>query len=235
MTYAQAMQRLPLVAPEILLAQRGLMVVAPHPDDETLGCGGLLAWAARCDLLRHVVFLTDGECSHPDSKRDMGAIRRGEAIIAAAHLGLKPSHLSFMGLPDTGLLTLGGEQRLWATHWLRHLAAERSPCLIVVTADTDPHGDHRAACTLILEATRGLHGVEVMTYPIWSWLLHEEPASVSGIRVDIKAHRAIKASAIEAYASQQGRLSLDVDGFKIPEELLRHVHADTEVFLRPQL
>ena len=233
MTYAQAMRQLPLATPETLLAHRGLIVVAPHPDDETLGCGGLLAWAARGDVLRHVVFLTNGEGSHPDTARDIAAIRRAEAMLAASHLGLTPAHLSFMGLPDTGLPTLGGEQRLWATHWLRCLAAERSPCLIVVTADTDPHGDHRAACALIQESTRGLPGVEVMTYPIWSWLLLDEPVAVSGMRIDITAQRSIKASAIEAYASQQGRLSLDVDGFRIPEELLRHVHADTEVFLRP--
>ena len=232
MTYAQAMQQLPLSTPESLLAQRSLIVIAPHPDDETLGCGGLLAWAARSDLLRHVVFLTNGEGSHPDSTHDIATIRRGEAMLAAAHLGLGPAHLSFMGLPDTGLLALGGEQRLWATHWLRCLAAERSPCLIVVTADTDPHCDHRAACALVQESVRGLPGVEVMTYPIWSWLLLDEPGAVHGLRIDITAQRSIKASAIEAYASQQGRRSLDVDGFKIPEELLRHVQSDTEVFLR---
>jgi LmbE family N-acetylglucosaminyl deacetylase len=235
MTYAQAMQRLPLMTPETLLAERGLIVIAPHPDDEALGCGGLLAWAARHDLLRHVVFLTNGERSHPETKHDLASIRRAEAVLAAAHLGLTPAHLSFMGLPDSGLLTLGGETRLWATHWLRSIAAERSPCLIVVTADTDPHCDHRAACALVQEATRGLPGVEIMTYPIWSWLLVDEPEAVSGMRIDIKKHRSNKASAIEAYASQHGRLALDVGGFKIPEELLRHVNSDTEVFLRPQL
>jgi len=235
MTYAQAMQQLPLSTPDDLLAQRSLIVIAPHPDDETLGCGGLLAWAAREDLLRHVVFMTDGEGSHPQASQDIGAIRRGEAVHAAAHLGLAPAQLSFMGLPDTGLLTLGGEQRLWATHWLRCLAAERSPCLIVVTADTDPHSDHRAACALLQESVRGLPGVEVMAYPIWSWLLQEKPADVRGMRIDISAQRSSKASAIAAYASQQGRLSLDADGFKLPEELLRHVHADTEVFLRLDL
>lgn len=232
MSYADAMRQLPLGTPETLLAQRSLIVIAPHPDDETLGCGGLLAWAARHDQLRHVVFLTDGEGSHPAATQDIAKIRRGEAIVAAAHLGLTPAQLSFMGLPDAGLLTLGGEQRLWATHWLRCLAAERSPCLIAVTADTDPHGDHRAACALIQESVRGLPGVEVVAYPVWSWLLLDEPSAVCGMRIDIKEHRAVKASAIEAYASQQGRLALDVDGFKIPEELLRHVHSDTEVFLR---
>jgi LmbE family N-acetylglucosaminyl deacetylase len=235
MTYADAMQRLPLATPESLLTRRSLIVVAPHPDDETLGCGGLLAWAARCDLSRHVIFLTDGERSHPDTQRDMAAIRRGEAMLAASHLGLTPVHLSFMGLPDSGLPALNGEARRRALQWLRCLAAERSPCLIVVTAETDPHCDHRAACALTLEATRDLPGVQVMTYPIWSWLLPDEPQAVNGIQVDIRKHRYTKAAAIEAYASQQGRLALDADGFTLPEELLRHVHADTEVFLHPQL
>lgn len=234
MTYAQAMQELPLMAPEELLRERGLVVIAPHPDDETLGCGGLLAWASQSDLLRHVVFLTSGERSHP-AMHDLAAIRRLEATIAAAYLGLTPAHLSFLGLPDAGLLSLGEQERLCAMQWLRCLALQRSPCLIVVTADTDPHGDHQGAQALITEAAAGLAGVEIMNYPVWSWLLPEEPQKVCGVRVDITEQRARKASAIEAYTSQLGRLALDVEGFKLPEELLRHVQSDTEVFLCPAL
>lgn len=235
MTYAQAMQELPFMAPGELLRERGLVVIAPHPDDESLGCGGLLAWASQSDLLRHVVFLTSGERSHPQTTHDLAAIRRLEATIAAACLGLTPAHLSFLGLPDGGLLTLGEEERLCATQWLRCLAIQRSPCLIVVTADTDPHCDHQGAQALVTKAAGGLPGVEIMSYPVWSWLLPEQPQKVRGVRVDITEQRARKASAIEAYTSQLGRLPLGVAGFKLPEELLRHVQSDTEVFLCPAL
>ena len=233
MTYARAMRELPLITPGELLRERGLVVIAPHPDDETLGCGGLLAWASRSNRSRHVVFLTSGERSHPTL--DLAPIRRLEATIAAANLGLRPAHLSFLGLPDGGLLSLDDEARLCATQWLRCFAVQRSPCLIVVTADTDAHCDHQGAYALICEATQGLPGVEIMTYPVWSWLLPDEPLRVRGVRVDITEQRARKALAIEAYTSQLGRLALDVEGFTLPEELLRHVQSDTEVFLRPAL
>lgn len=235
MTYAQAMQQLPLVTPEALLADRGLIVIAPHPDDEALGCGGLLAWASQCDLLRHVVFLTSGEHSHPGTTHDLAAIRRAEATIAATYLGMTATHLSFMGLPDGGLLSLENEERLFTTRWLRALAKQRSPCLVLVTANTDLHCDHQAAHELAAEATRGLEGVEIMTYPVWSWLLPDAPKDLRGARIDITEHRSDKASAIEAHASQWGLQALDVEGFQLPKELLRHVQSDIEVFLCPAL
>jgi len=116
MSFASATLRLPWASPDDLLHERGLVVVAPHPDDETLGCGGLLAGASRADRLRHVVFLTDGERSHPGTGEDLAAIRRTEAMVATAYLGLAPSQLSFLGLPDSGLATLQEEDRAWAMH-----------------------------------------------------------------------------------------------------------------------
>ena len=216
------------------IGDRGIVVIAPHPDDETLGCGGLLAWAGHQDVLRHVVFLTNGEQSHPGAKQDVARIRRAEAILANAQLGLTPAQLSFLGLPDTGLLTLSNEARKWAVHWLRCLAAERSPCVLLVTAQTDTHGDHSAAWELVRDAVRGLPGVELMTYPVWSWLLADAPA-LRGVRVDIAAYREEKSKALRAYASQQGLRVTDVDGFSLPEDLLQHVNDDTEVFLHSDL
>lgn len=127
MNYSLAAQQLPVTPIEDLFGDCGLVVIAPHPDDETLGCGGILAWAARRDVLRHVVFLTNGEQSHPGASQDVASIRRHEAITASAHLGLAPTQLSFLGLPDSGLLALAADARQWTVHWLRCLAAERPP------------------------------------------------------------------------------------------------------------
>jgi LmbE family N-acetylglucosaminyl deacetylase len=235
MSYAAVARSLPETTFEDLIGTRGIVVVAPHPDDEVLGCGGLLAWASHADVLRHVVFLTSGEKSHPGTTRDIASIRRSEAMVAASSLGLSPSQLSFMGLPDAGLSTLPDEEHRWAIHWLRCLAAERRPCVILVTADTDGHGDHRAAFALVQDAIQGLSGVEMMAYPVWSWLLPGTPASLNGVRVAIHDYRSKKADALRAYASQRGQGALDVDGFTLPEELLRHVDTDTEVLLRTGL
>jgi len=218
-----------------VFGERGLLLVAPHPDDETLGCGGLLGWASRYCRPRHVVFLTSGEQSHPGTALDIATIRCAEAKAAAAQLGLAPEQLSFLGLPDAGLASMPHDDRRAAAGRLRHLATVLRPCVVLVTAETDMHGDHRAAFALVRDAIQGLAEVELMTYPVWSWLLPDAPSAVTGVRVDISEYREHKDAALHAYASQRAKGALDVDGFILPEELLRHVRADTEVFLRPHL
>lgn len=231
MSYAEVMHSLPLMSPAAVFGERGLLFVAPHPDDETLGCGGLLGWASRHARLRHVVFLTNGEQSHPGSALDVASIRCAEAQAAAMPLGLAPEQMSFLGLPDGGLPGLSNAVRRGAASRLRQLAMSLRPCVVLVTAETDMHGDHRAAFALVRDAILGLAQVELMTYPVWSWLLPDNPPSISGMRIDIRAFREHKAAALRAYVSQREKSALDVDGFTLPEELLRHVHSDTEVFL----
>jgi LmbE family N-acetylglucosaminyl deacetylase len=235
MTFADAANQLSIVTPATLLAERGLLVIAPHPDDETLGCGGLLAWAAERGCLVHVVFLTDGERSHPDARVDLRRIRRGEALLAATRLGLLPQNISFLGLPDAGLQMLSELDVAWVGRWIRALMAERRPCLVAVTAPSDPHGDHQAAYALVANAARELAGVEVMAYPVWSWLLQDDTAPLQGLRVDIRRQAPAKRAALDAYASQRGHMPLEVNGFVLPDELLRHAHADTEVLLHGTL
>ena len=80
------------------------MVLAPHPDDESLGCGGMIAAACEAGTPPVVVFITDGAASHPGSRRfDATArrdIREQEARRAAAVLGLAEDRLVFLRLPD---------------------------------------------------------------------------------------------------------------------------------------
>lgn len=235
MSYATAVRRLPLRSPEEIFGDSSLVVVAPHPDDETLGCGGLLAWASQHRIVRHIVFLTDGDRSHPGSMQDLPGIRRSEAVAAAAQIGCAPEQLSFLGLPDDGLTTLSDDDRRNAVQHLRALIADKGVCCCLVTAQTDPHGDHRAAFGMVTEAIEGLPGVTLMTYPIWSWLLEEAPPDIQGVRIAIGEYRPAKTAAIQAYASQLGSHPLDVEGFVLPEELMNHVNTDVEIFLSPEL
>ena len=76
------------------LEDRPFIVVAPHPDDESLACGGLIADACRQGLRGKVVIVSDGAGSHPNSKAyppdRLRALREEEARRAGAELGLKP-------------------------------------------------------------------------------------------------------------------------------------------------
>jgi GlcNAc-PI de-N-acetylase len=100
-----AAQRLPFRPVREALEDRPLIVVAPHPDDESLGCGGLIAAACRQGLRGKVIIVSDGAGSHPYSKAyppdRLRAIRQEEAKRAGAELGLKVDEdMLFLGFPD---------------------------------------------------------------------------------------------------------------------------------------
>ncbi|HZF08082.1 MAG TPA: PIG-L family deacetylase [Thermoanaerobaculia bacterium] len=101
-----------------------ILVLAPHPDDEVLGCGGLLQRAVSLHLPVEVAFLTYGDSNegsflayrlHPvlrsSSVEKMGEMRRREALAADALLGVPADRLTFLGYPDLGTL------EIWQSHW----------------------------------------------------------------------------------------------------------------------
>src|SRR3954462_9413799 len=83
-----------------------IMIVAPHPDDETLGCGGVIARHAATGGRVHIVFLTNGEASHPGhptvSPQQLAKQRPDDAIGALSVLtaGSPPASVRFLGFPD---------------------------------------------------------------------------------------------------------------------------------------
>ena len=81
--------------------------VAPHPDAEILGVGGLLAMLTATGGKAEVAVVTDGEASHPGStvhsQQELAAIRRAETSAACATLGVDPSCIQYVGQPDGGI------------------------------------------------------------------------------------------------------------------------------------
>ena len=93
-----------------------LLVVAPHPDDETLCCAGLIQRVVRAGGRVSIVWITSGDASEldmliiehrlfaPAKARDLGARRMREARAAATLLGVPAAQQLFMGFPDRGVL-----------------------------------------------------------------------------------------------------------------------------------
>ena len=109
-----------------MLEDRPFIVVAPHPDDESLACGGLIAEACRQGLRGRVVIVSDGSGSHPNSKAyppdRLRSIREEEARRAGAELGLRPEEMLFLGLPDRFVPREGKEaERAMGDHVVRVL------------------------------------------------------------------------------------------------------------------
>lgn len=100
-----------------------LLILAPHPDDETLGTGGLISQARQLGIPVRVVFLTNGDGSGSTQigetlrrgKRqtflELAAMRQGEATAALQNLGVAPEDIVFLGFPDGGLM------KIWKHHW----------------------------------------------------------------------------------------------------------------------
>ncbi|EGG77172.1 LmbE family protein [Gluconacetobacter sp. SXCC-1] len=216
------------------------MILAPHPDDESLGCGGLIAACCAAGRPPLVVVMTDGVASHPHSS-DWPATRlrmqrQGETLRAVACLGLAAQRVVFLNLPDTAV---PHEGRLF-TRVVTTLAglARRHGCATVLAPWwADPHCDHEATWkTGVALCQQG--GFALWAYPVWGWLLapdrEMDEGAPHGVRLDITACRAAKAQAVRMHESQYGGLITDdPTGFTLPETLLDALITDFEVFVRP--
>src|ERR1700677_2938230 len=104
-----AMKNLPDAEIDTILGRERPLILAPHADDESLGCGGLIAACCERGQLPFVVILTDGAASHPGSKQyppqRLRQLRAEEARKAVEKLGLASENLAFFDYPDTALPT----------------------------------------------------------------------------------------------------------------------------------
>lgn len=139
---------------------RRLVIVAPHPDDEVLGLGGLLQGHPRVQL----VAVTDGEASHPDSTvvdRDrLAALRRAESAEALSRLGRPRIPVTRLSLGD------GAVRARSVAAALEPLLTEGDVCL--ATWRGDGHPDHEAVGEAAAAACAS-RGVRLLEYPIWTW------------------------------------------------------------------
>ena len=115
-----------------------ILVLAPHPDDEAIGCGGALLRHGQQEDVVQVVFLTSGEKGgHGRAEADTKSRREGEARSAAHILGLQS--IEFWGLPDGGVRASRA-----AVARLQAKLDDFKPDTVYVTHDREMHSDHRA-------------------------------------------------------------------------------------------
>jgi LmbE family N-acetylglucosaminyl deacetylase len=216
------------------VTSRPALVLAPHADDETIGCGATIARKVAARTPVRVVIAADGG----------SAVRRAECLAACAALGVPERGVGFLGLPDGGLDECG--DRL-ASEVLAALAAVGADELYVPAA-IDQHADHRA----LAAAVRGfgpdvLAGVTVYEYPVWLWnrwawvdggpparQLAQFVRRFAGHLLTVRPRTvrtgeflAAKRAALECYPSQLGEPDA-ADG--LDREWLRLFLADNELF-----
>jgi LmbE family N-acetylglucosaminyl deacetylase len=235
-----AMARLPMMEFGAGFGDAAVLVLAPHPDDESLGCGGLIAEACRRGLPPVVAVLTDGAMSHPHSRRyprqRMCNLREQEALVAVALLGLPPSRIVFMRCPDTAAPARGPALQQIAAQLAEIAVANR--CGTIVTSwQHDPHCDHLAA-SRIAEAACRMTGARLLAYPVWGRILPPDRViaqrAVRGFRLDVRPHLQTKRAAILAHRSQYaGLIDDDPHGFQLEPGFIEQFLTGEEVFLEP--
>lgn len=233
-----------------------LVVLAAHPDDETLGAGGLTATAAAAGWPVDVVVATDGEASHPKSPTttpaELASLRAREVAAAVADLA-PAARVHRLGLPDGALAEHRAELAgaLAAVVAPRPAAAdgtgrERGEALprndsastLVLAAPwrQDAHPDHEVAGEVAGEVAERC-GALLLEYPVWAWHWagpgdHRLPwPRIRCLTLQPEALRC-KANALQRHRSQTAPLSASPgDEALIGPGVLAHFRRPCELFV----
>ena len=241
--FLDALRALPLATPLVFTGGGPLVVLSPHPDDESLGLGGTIAAAVLAGQDVRVIVLTDGAGSHPHSKlypaERLVAVRKSEAAAAVAALGLPANHLTHLDLPDTRAPT-EGVAFADAIDRIAAVVESAGASTLLTTWKGDPHCDHEAAALMGLAVRARLPRVALWAYPIWGWHLDpdaplDEPEP-TGFRLDIEPWLDRKRAAIAAHDSQMTDLIPDdPEGFRFtPQTLAPFLRPVETVFAVPR-
>jgi LmbE family N-acetylglucosaminyl deacetylase len=168
-----------------------VLVVSPHPDDESLGCGGTLRGHVVAGDIVRVLFLTSGENGGHGVPPELTAdLREKEAAEAAAILGT--AEITFCREKDGALATTPS-----VVEHVRRAIEDSTPDVIYLPHDQEMHADHRAAVDVVRYVLeRSARRPEVWMFEVWT------PTQRIDHVIDITAFVDVKRQAIRAYRSQ---------------------------------
>lgn len=219
--------------PELDLAAYGrVVVVSAHPDDETLGAGGLIAASARRGMDVEILVVTDGAASHPDSPthapETLRSLRRRETERAIAILA-PGAIVRFLDVADGAT----ADARDAIASAVRPLVT--ADALLVAPYRGDGHRDHRIVGEVCADVAEEV-GCDQLEYPIWYWHWASPDADLPWEhafvhRLDHDA-RAAKHAAIRQHGSQTAALGPEPGNEALlTPAFLEHFGGDSEVFV----
>ena len=229
---------------DILSTAKRILVVAPHPDDETLGCGGLIADTVSRGGSVFTLFVTDGGASHPESaawpRRRLVAERQKEAEMALELLGAGDQPRAFLRLRDSDMPKPDSAQWQSLISSIMTTLVDFDPELVLLPWRRDPHCDHREAYELLTEALDLAGGpAQRLEYAIWLEELgapedFPQPGEIEPIELPIDRHRAIKEAAVKAHSTQLGEIDEEAPGgFFLGRETLARLIGPVEIYFKP--
>jgi LmbE family N-acetylglucosaminyl deacetylase len=217
-------------------ARANVLAVAPHPDDDVIGCGGTLHQLARSGASITVLYVTDGAASHPGSRRcppqTLATLREREARAALRELGIATPPI-FFRLPDGNLAGIDRRKRDNVVARIASVLKRLRIDLVFSPWRRDPHEDHAASALLLEDALVELETPpQAIDYAVWAQVRGDALPGGRSIdfalgRVDIEAKR----RALLRHRSQTSGLIDDAPGgFRIDAALLQRWLGPVERF-----
>jgi len=217
------------------------IIVAPHPDDETLGCGGTIAALCKSKIPVHFIFVSDGTMSHPNSKKfpslKLRKLRELEAKNAVRKLGGDTGQIEFLRLKDS---LVPNPEDIDFAPTVKKLVAQLNqirPESVFVPWQKDPHRDHQATWKIMHEVFNRIEQVpRILEYPVWFWERGDSADlqyidHMAKLIVNIEDTLSMKNAALTAHVSQVTHLiDDDPEGFMLSPEVIAHFNTPIEVF-----
>ncbi|MEM0174420.1 MAG: PIG-L family deacetylase [Sulfolobaceae archaeon] len=194
-----------------------VLIIAPHPDDETLCCGGSIVKFLEEGNEVRVIIVTDGRYGSPNDElrgsKELIEIRKKEALNATRILGLSKDNVEFLDFEDGKIK----EKRNEVKAIMMDILENYGPDFIFAPIPLDKHSDHSELGKILLSLFPSAY-----FYIIWT----REDLDLSEwneIRTDIRRYKEKKIMALNEYKSQIG-------GF--PDDLIKRASSDYEIFYR---
>ena len=203
---------------------RSVVILVPHPDDEVLGCGLLVARLVRAGVNVVVIALTDGDASHPGSLRwppaMLARVRRAELRRAMQRLGAGKATVRFMGWRDGKVASDARQSRITV------LCHAMGAGIILAASPEDHHLDHKACFAIGAGVAQRLR-LPLISYAVWSRVSQRPMHPV------VDRYRAVKGWAIAAHRSQVSDYIDDApQGFRLSNAALRQFIGEPERYER---
>jgi N-acetylglucosamine malate deacetylase 1 len=225
------------------ISNKSALIVSPHQDDETLGCGGVIALKRDRGVEVNVAFITDGAASHvwhPQyAQGEIAPVRQQESMEALGILGVQPENIHCLGYPDGQLRWIETDRQQKIIDQLSNLIQTTQPEEIYVTHQRDRSSDHEVAYELVERAIAASGSpAQLIQYPIWIlWkpvlgrdLSLRELAGLRRLRISGVAVK--KAQALKAYRSQYQPIA-DTTSTVLPKGFLWRFGLPYELFVVP--
>lgn len=207
-----------------------VVVVAPHPDDEVMGCGGLIQRLTKSGNDVHIIFMTGGEGSHRGccnlEEEQLKSVRRKMAQQIDSLLGVEPSRLHFLDYPDGGIRMESSEAKRLSTP-----LCQLNPTSIFVPHWGEGWPDHVNTRAIVNEIVG--NNVAVYEYCVWLWyynVWHLDWHNAFMLRMTKEEHQR-KMEAIEYYVTPKASCGKPWSGV-LPKVFISAVECRDELFFK---